>query len=114
MARPEPLSPARYTFDEVCKITRLSRSTIRKRMSEGLFPKPCDRARQFLFRANDIDKYLQGDVNQDEQPRFSADAFRQTLTDTRRATRELPKAEALLRPKKRLAPRLAYINPNTN
>lgn len=112
MARPE--SPARYTFDEVCEITRLSRSTIRKRMSEGLFPKPCDRARQLLFRANDIDKYLQGDVNQNEQPRFTPDAFRQALANSRCAKGQSPQGTALLRPKKGAAPRLAFVNPNPN
>ena len=72
------LPKQRYNMSEVCQLTGLSRETILKRIKNNSFPKPVDKAREYLFRANDIDKYLNGidnDAGENNQPRFTADAF---------------------------------------
>ena len=40
----------RLTTTEVCELTRWSPTTLRRWISAGLFPAPCERARESLWR----------------------------------------------------------------
>lgn len=51
-------APERLTTGEVCKLARLSRATLWRRIAQGRMPRPIDRGRQALFCAEAIAQAL--------------------------------------------------------
>ncbi len=57
---PKPNVPSQFlTMDEVCRLVRLHRETVRRMIKAGKFPKPIHvSSRRLIFRRTEIEAWL--------------------------------------------------------